>query len=254
MSIAKVAGVGLWLPRDISVDLWLDADDSDSITHSGGAVSQWSDKSGRGNHVTQTTENRKPTTGSRTQNGRNVIDFDPSVADQLLQNTSPDMSGYVGDIFFLYKRDRTSEADYLFTFDGVGSGVQLRGNRFSDISFDGGFDGGPGFNTGGSSSDTNPHIWNARIDGTTGVYLFIDGTQVDQDTSEAGVVTIDDYIRLAADAFSGDGLDGFIGEVVVVTYQSTANRQKIEGYLAWKWGLVGNLPGGHPYEDSPPLV
>lgn len=28
---------------------------------------------------------------------------------------------------------------------------------------------------------------------------------------------------------------------------STSDRQRIEGYLAWKWGLVHNLPVNHPY-------
>ena len=30
--------------------------------------------------------------------------------------------------------------------------------------------------------------------------------------------------------------------------------EKIEGYLAWKWGLVDNLPSDHPYKDGRPLV
>ena len=30
--------------------------------------------------------------------------------------------------------------------------------------------------------------------------------------------------------------------------------EKAEGYLAWKWGLVGNLPSNHPYKNSPPTV
>jgi hypothetical protein len=28
--------------------------------------------------------------------------------------------------------------------------------------------------------------------------------------------------------------------------------EKAEGYLAWKWGLEGNLPISHPYKNSPP--
>ena len=32
----------------------------------------------------------------------------------------------------------------------------------------------------------------------------------------------------------------------------TPQRQQIEGYLAWKWGLQANLPVGHPYINGPP--
>ena len=35
--------------------LWLDASDSSTITEVSGAVSQWDDKSGNGNHVSQGT-------------------------------------------------------------------------------------------------------------------------------------------------------------------------------------------------------
>jgi hypothetical protein len=30
------------------------------------------------------------------------------------------------------------------------------------------------------------------------------------------------------------------------------NRQKIEGYLAHKWGLSNNLPANHPYKNNAP--
>jgi len=33
---------------------------------------------------------------------------------------------------------------------------------------------------------------------------------------------------------------------------STVNRQTLEGYLAWKWGIQSNLPLGHPYKSSAP--
>jgi hypothetical protein len=35
---------------------------------------------------------------------------------------------------------------------------------------------------------------------------------------------------------------------------SMAQQQIDEGYFAWKWGLVSNLPSGHPYKNNPPRV
>jgi hypothetical protein len=49
-------------------------------------------------------------------------------------------------------------------------------------------------------------------------------------------------------------MSGHIGEILV--YRSTpieSMRQKIEGYLSWKWGLTQNLPNQHPYKFYPPL-
>jgi autotransporter-associated beta strand protein len=45
--------------------------------------------------------------------------------------------------------------------------------------------------------------------------------------------------------------NGIVGEVVVFTsILSDANRQKMEGYLANKWGIADNLPAGHPYKGQ----
>ena len=37
-------------------------------------------------------------------------------------------------------------------------------------------------------------------------------------------------------------------------YLSTPVRNQVEGYLAWKWGLQTNLPSEHPYYNNSPIV
>lgn len=64
---------------------WWDASDTSTITSSAGAVSQWDDKSGRGNHLVQATAANQPATGSATQNGLNIIRFD-GTNDRLIRN------------------------------------------------------------------------------------------------------------------------------------------------------------------------
>jgi hypothetical protein len=42
-------------------------------------------------------------------------------------------------------------------------------------------------------------------------------------------------------------------EILIFTgNMSTDDRQTVEGYLAWKWGLQGNLPMTHPYKYLSP--
>jgi hypothetical protein len=42
-------------------------------------------------------------------------------------------------------------------------------------------------------------------------------------------------------------------EILIFTGDmSTDDRQTVEGYLAWKWGLQGNLPTAHPYKYLSP--
>lgn len=49
--------------------------------------------------------------------------------------------------------------------------------------------------------------------------------------------------------------DGNLRELIVWDVEiSDANRQKIEGYLAHKWGLEGNLAVAHPYKAAPPVA
>lgn len=75
------------VPSDISgLVFWVKADDAGSITSSGGEVSQWSDKSGAGNHVTQSTAGAKPKTGLSTINSKNVISFDST--DSIFRNST----------------------------------------------------------------------------------------------------------------------------------------------------------------------
>jgi len=71
----------------------------------------------------------------------------------------------------------------------------------------------------------------------TGVYYGDTGTAI--------------YIGTRAD--SATTLTASVSEVIVYSTTPTApQRQQIEGYLAWKWGLVASLPAGHPYKNYPP--
>ncbi len=64
------------LPVTSGLILWLDASDADTITESGGNVSQWDDKSNAANHAVQTSSSAQPDTNSSTINSLNVIDFE----------------------------------------------------------------------------------------------------------------------------------------------------------------------------------
>jgi hypothetical protein len=47
--------------------------------------------------------------------------------------------------------------------------------------------------------------------------------------------------------------DGDLGELLTLSYvATTTDRQLIEGYAMWRWGLQANLPGGHPYASAAP--
>jgi hypothetical protein len=89
------------------------------------------------------------------------------------------------------------------------------------------------------SSATLRNIINGTIDGTTTSF------QTSGSTSDTNSAQIDIGGNPAGVFFGGD-----IGEIVI-SY-TAADREKFEGYLAWKWGLQGNLPANHPYKNGPP--
>lgn len=69
-------GGGAFQPSDDTALIgWWDAADAATVTHSGGAVSALADKAG-GDPLSQGVTGVQPTTGSRTLNGLNVLDFD----------------------------------------------------------------------------------------------------------------------------------------------------------------------------------
>lgn len=71
----------------------------------------------------------------------------------------------------------------------------------------------------------------------TGVYYGDTGTAI--------------YIGTRADSVTT--LTASVAEVIVYSTTPTEiQRQTIEGYLAWKWGLVASLPASHPYKNYPP--
>ena len=76
-------------------------------------------------------------------------------------------------------------------------------------------------------------------------------------------------VNISTYSSSGAGMDGFyintggccggetsnsqIAEVLIYNIDlSATNCSVVEGYLAWKWGLQGNLPSNHPYKSNSP--
>ena len=53
---------------------------------------------------------------------------------------------------------------------------------------------------------------------------------------------------------NADFLGGELAEFIIIDATlSSSEQQSIEGYLAHKWGLTGNLPATHPYKSSKPM-
>ena len=74
-AIISSAVGGLWTPANISTALWLDAADASTITQSLGDVSQWDDKSGNGNDVSNGAASTQPAYLATGWNGNPTVSF-----------------------------------------------------------------------------------------------------------------------------------------------------------------------------------
>jgi len=106
-----------------------------------------------------------------------------------------------------------------------------------------------GFATHGSASTATGAFQHILIKSASATSLYEHGAIVgtpQPNGTEAGSVT---HIgRRAANYHAG-----LLGEIIVVNSAlSDSDRQKLEGYLAHKWGMAGALPSGHPYKSAPP--
>lgn len=85
------------------------------------------------------------------------------------------------------------------------------------------------------------------------VNLFLNGASVSS-SSLTGVFNIEKFsigYKLNQDP-NTDFWFGNVGEVIIYSTAITGNqRQQLEGYLAWKWGLQGNLPLSHQFKYNP---
>jgi len=242
----------LWTPNDITTEAWFDAADEDTITSAAGSVSQWDDKSGNDRHVSQGTGSKQPSTGTRTMKGLNVLEFDPTGPDNLQRSGITGLPTASHDFYAVQRKDVVSTPQYTFVADSVPGSAQIRGNRFADDHLDGQNDSSTNFGIGSFSSDTKAHLLNWRWSGSD-MYLRRDAVQLGTDPI-GGTITLDKLI-IGSNVFgSNQGLDGELCEFIWTEYLSDADRQKMEGYLAWKWGFAQQLPASHPYRNNPPTA
>ena len=216
-------------PTDIgALALWLDAADSNTITQVDGNVSQWDDKSGQANHVTQGLAASQPLTGTRSQNGMNVLDFDGG---DYLKNDVFGPFVQPSTIIVVAAQDNTNNTWYV---DGGSTGG---GSQRNAIGGDYGaykIYGGAILNT-GVAIDTAAHIRVGIFNGTSSKAYIDGGSGV---TGDAGTQGISGFVVGARATRADSFVDGWIGEVVI--YNALLSNEEINqygNYAAEKWGL-----------------
>lgn len=221
-------------PASLSgLTLWLDASDAATITQVAGSVSQWNDKSGNGNHVTQGTGANQPITGTNQQNTRNVLTF----SNQWLNLPSGPLSvpSAKGTVFVVAKPSNVFGSQALVIWDN--------GSLRYGIDIYEAYRGWHGNAPGVSSEitvNTNPTIlMSGSISGAASTQYV-----TRRETGTTGPLkTPTTFTGLSAKIGArGTGVEtfsGFMAEIVVFSrYLEQAEANSIGGYLADKWGMT----------------
>jgi hypothetical protein len=245
-------------PRTISnLTGWYDAAGSTSYTESSGQVSQWNDKSGQGNHLTQTTANNRPTlfeSLSDTQNatraainGRQTLFFDG--VNDVLETSNTVTSGQSRTIFAVARRSANTGYGTLCCFGPIVNSVSNRwlcryGNNDDKV-------------VGGDSISTNQTIsvlpawdsahiacWSQNSTTRNLTYLVnstsyaVTGNPPVAMTSFAGLLV--GCIQTAAPTNSRiQFMNGSVGELVIYNRElSSTERTTVFRGLANRWGIT----------------
>jgi hypothetical protein len=199
-------------------------------------VRQWRDKSGNSRHVSQSIEGYQPTLVRNSLNGLPGLDWGSSSNGKGLSTSAQLVAAQV---FAVAKYDGTNPFNtYASIYCGDpsffrpiftgSSGTSWLGNVQNHL------------NGGAAAATALPTISNP----------FIVRTANSNTSSATRTVS---YIGADSAFYNGRSWIGKIYEIIIFpTILSAQDALKVEGYLAWKWGLYSVLLASHLYRFSPP--
>ena len=287
-SLMSPSGVGtpggggsLWQPSTSDMYLWLDASDTSTITVTGTDVDQWDDKSVNGHVFTGTTTTR-PQSGTTTQNSLNVMYFDRDYVTDAAGGGNFDLlnDGSESTIFIVFSPSLEPNPNIFFGLLGSNqaasaqTGASVWWDDRSSVSRNETLI----HQTTSASQDVENVMANSSSPAQTWQmvaisgdsnnataadrsYIYHNGNTAVQNSTKTGAANggTSHAMQIGALGSGTAPYEGSIAEILIYEHltvhpMNTAERQKIEGYLAWKWGIQASLPAGHPYESGAPTV
>lgn len=250
-----------WTPALITTQLWLDAADASTFTLSGASVDQWRDKSGNARHAEQSSETNKPAIASAEQNGRDVIRFD-GTNDRLYSASSSAIGSNASALncFVVRKYSASASANgsvfgqYLPGSATFESCRIYRNSSGKSAAFFARTTSGATVTSTSDASGWEIVSWHAdmaanELVARTGGASIGAGSVPGSGNTSSGNSTF----QIGCRANSLDFFNGDVAEIVYVGALTASDRQRVEGYLAHKWGITATLPADHPYKVDAPL-
>ena len=230
--------------------LWLDAKDGTTLTLDGSStVKTWKDKSGKGNNITQNANGPLYKGGEYPS-----LQFNGKSSYLSLPNPTTLVNNSHVTIFVVEKRSSNKS---LNMFLG-GEGKLIIGYMQDAQIIAAGWSNDLRGSIEAYKASDPYRIWCLHFT-PLGRTIYINGKIVSGVAPSPKAIdnittVISDWVDGSIGKFHDNFYQGNIQELMIfkTALDSDAKRQKIEGYLAWKWGLQANLDTTHPYKNIAP--
>lgn len=241
-TVARTSATPGFSPKDLSgLALWLDANAPGSITLATG-VSQWNDLSGNARNFTQSTGSQQPSYVQNVLNGKPVVQFAAASSQTMSNSTNFSTPNTV-----IYVSRQTGGTNGR-VLSGLADNwlMGYHNTRRQQAYFNGWVLG----NGTGPTSTTNWYIYSSTQTGSLSTF-WENGTQL---ASNANGVAGPNGLSLNGHASVSEFSDAQIAEVIVYNRVITDNeRQRVEAYLASKWGQSSSLINTNPFYNQSAL-
>ena len=220
------------LPQGLQSPLaWYDAFDFASLTISSDTVTQWSDKSGNGYHLTSSGSNAPGYGAARERKINNIVILD-FVTDDIMANATIPWQAPL-TLCLLHTPDTTGTFKPLITDDAGGNGPEFRwsnGNAWSTLRTGDG--GGTIWSYTLVVGSTDTIICTA---GTVNTQLWVNGFYRGSD-AHGKTFTPNTGMNVGRNP-TGSQLDGGIAEIIIYDFEFIdAQAQLMNKYFKRKWG------------------
>lgn len=237
-------------PREISgLTIWLDAQDTSTLTFNSTTVSQWSDKSGKGNHATQGTALAQPKYVASGIGGRPALEgrHDGSNASQMAitDNASLDYTAFTHFTVFQRVSDMGAQEHISGKYSTSGNRREHRiyvdnSDRPSCIVSPDGTSVGTSTPFLSGVGTGTPYILKGGFSGGTTSVRINNGAPATATTAATvynGTANVELFSRDGASLL--EPYAGRIGEVLFFSRAlSEGERLAVLSYLAGKWGVA----------------
>lgn len=239
-----------WTPAEAGALFWWDAQDAATVTEASGAVASWAAKAG-GVTLTPSAAAQRPVLNPTGLNALPALDFN---GDDDLEGTGAALSA---DMLLLVVAEIdavTNGSEALFHLKDKNLAIRAQHNA----EFRARFELMNGVNTNlsppsGLDYSGAPHLFLGRYDSAADLMeIWIDGSLAASQSTYSIDLAGTDQVRVMRAWGTALRLDGKVGEIVAVASSAVADRERLEGYAAHRWGLAGLLPAGHPWKTEAP--